>query len=91
MSNNPFQKSSSGLIIPKSIAYNLEIRIMFNTKTGVTELQLHSETLKEFNTLQIAGVMSEHTTALLRGIVSGSVKATPVVMKGENDGDKPQA
>lgn len=86
----PFKPLPSGLIVPQTVAYDLEIRVFFNTKTGNTEMQLFSESLKEFNTLQIAGVLSEHATAMLRGIVSGALKVVPVT-KGASDGNKPQA
>lgn len=76
-------KTPSGLIVPKHLAYDLEIKIMFNTRTGATELQLHtgSQGLKQINTIQIAGVLSEHATSLLRAAVSGNLQVVPITAK----------
>lgn len=81
-------KTPSGLIVPAHLAYDLEIKILFNTKTGATELQLHTkaQTLKEINMVHIAGVLAEHTTGLLRSTITGGMKVIHVVPQGGSDG-----
>lgn len=92
MTQNPYFKSNKppvpgrgivttpgGLVVPQGAAYDLEITVMFNTKNGNSELRMRSDTLKEFNLLQIAGILSEHATSLLRQLMSGQkIDAVPL-------------
>lgn len=75
-------KPMSKIIVPSPIIvpnpYDLEIHVLFNTRNGNTELRMKSTTLKEINMLQVAGVLSEHASAVLRQLVSGTIKATPI-------------
>jgi hypothetical protein len=64
------------IVVPNP--YDLEIIIVFNTRNGKTELRMKSSTLKEINMLQVVGILSEHASALLRNMVSGSIKAVPI-------------
>jgi hypothetical protein len=65
------------IVVPNP--YDLEIHVLFNTRSGKTELRMKSMTLKEINMLQVAGVLSEHATTLLRQLVSGTnIKAEPI-------------
>lgn len=70
----------SKIIVPQVIApsYDLELKILFNTQSGDTELQVKSSSLKQINQLQLAGILSEHSAAILRQIVSGKLKVVPI-------------
>jgi hypothetical protein len=72
------------IIVPNP--YDLEIHVLFNTRNGNTELRMKSQTLKQINMLQVAGVLSEHASSLLRQLVSGTVKAIPVNETSQADG-----
>lgn len=87
-SNKPLSPTLPGkLILPPGVEYDLEIRIKFNTENGKTELQVHSTALKPVQTLQLVGILAEHSVGLLRGVISGELKVVPVT-EGENNGNK---
>lgn len=91
--------AASRLIIPSALPFDVEITAHFNTQNGNTELrikQLSSATRITY--LQVAGVLSEHVTSLMRQIVQGNISAVPVpeqkpeTTNGEAiNGNQPQA
>ena len=82
-------KPPSSLIIPSALPFDFQITVMFNTRNGNTELRLSSLSVavKQINLLQVAGILSEHSCALLRQLCSGKNVETVPVTLDENAGD----
>lgn len=70
----------SKIIVPSIVppAYDLVLTINFNTQTGATELQVKATGLKQINHWQLAGILSEHVTSIIRQIISGKLKVEPI-------------
>ena len=87
------------LIIPSALPFDLKIEIMFNTKNGNTELRLYDLTgmnSRQINLMQVAGVLAEHTSSLMRQLMSGKpIETTPIEVDpnagGSTNGEQPKA
>jgi len=68
-------------IIHTPYPFDMEISILFNTKTGMSEMKIKNvlrDPKMQFRPLQIAGLLSEHVTSLLRQAIGGKVDVTPI-------------
>lgn len=65
-------------IIAPVTSYDLEIKILFDPRTGNTEMQIRNKGITAVSMLQVAGIIANHQSALINQLITGGLKAVNV-------------
>ena len=64
------------IIIPAN--YTVDVIVKYDPNTGQTELRVHNRGTKQIPLIQLAGLLSEHSAALIKSSLEGKVELTPI-------------
>jgi hypothetical protein len=84
----------NNLIIPGTVRFDSQITINIDTVTGTTELKVTRGKLEQ---VQVLGILSEHSTTLLRNMISlrqiapGAIMSEPPTTENTNGGNNDAA
>jgi hypothetical protein len=62
------------IIVPTH--YDVEIKILFDPRTGATEMLVRNAGTVPVSMLKVAGLVSEHSAALIKQLVTGEIQKT---------------